>query len=102
MADAEDPWTLPQELEGYLDFWGWEEYLSDKARHRLAVTRSQCAPEHDNAFAMALASAQASPEFHDALREAGDDKAARAAVRAQHEIDCYPFRIDWEDDELEV
>lgn len=87
MTDSDDSWELTPELQDYIDFWGWETYLSPKARHRLAFTRSICTSEESQAFTFAYATSITGPEFHDALREAGDDKVARAAVRAQHEID---------------
>ena len=97
MEDVKDLWHVPEpEAEKYLGWWGWEKHLGAKDRYRLYFTRSLMTPEDEEDFALEYADVHSSGEFEDALEEAGDDRAARAMVRLEAELDSYPYRVDWD------
>lgn len=93
---ADTLWTILPELERYAGWYAWEAHLSAKDQYRLAFTRSLIVSDDEEDFALNYADMHSGSEFFDALEEAGDDKAARAVVRLETELDSYPYRVDWD------
>lgn len=93
VTDLEPDWTLPPVDEArYLGWYDWEQHLGPRDRWRLAFARAHIEAEQQADFALCYARLHASAEFHDDLREAGDDPAELARVRLEAELDSYPSR----------
>lgn len=89
--------NVDPDLEPYTGCFEWEKHLTPVLRNRLALYRMVAADGDASAFALAYA--RDAWELAQELEDAGDDPAARAEVRALHEMSCYGFWLGADPDD---